>query len=201
MKITDLIMHNRLSSRITINIILIFFVFSCYVTSQSCNNQFSEWISREPCPNIHIEGATAALGSKLYLFTGFTVDPDAITPDNTGGLVATDLLDIYDVENDTWVSGDNTPVKASHLQAAAWSNPPDDDEPRFIFIAGGFIGNHPGPISKQVWRYDTINDTWTRFPDLPEERASGGLVIDNNHLLHYIGGLVDRDTSKYLYSK
>jgi hypothetical protein len=160
--------------------------------AQSCTNQFGKWIEKTNVPFPHIEGATAVINNKMYIFSGFYTDESYITPINTGGLVCSDRLDIYDPVEDKWTVGATVPFKASHIQAAGWSNPPSG-QARYIFIAGGFQGPHPGEPSEKVWRYDTVTDTFSRMADLPEKRASGGFTIDSNHLLHYIAGLKDRE--------
>jgi N-acetylneuraminic acid mutarotase len=56
-----------------------------------------------------------------------------------------------------------------------------------VYLAGGFVGNHPGPSTSNVWRYDTQGDTWTAAPDLPADRG-GGALVRLGRTLHFFGG-------------
>jgi len=78
------------------------------------------------------------------------------------------------------------PTGVTHL------NPAQDG--KTIWLAGGFKGRHPGPVTTEVWKYDSASDTWSKGPPLPEPRAGGGLAIVNRNL-HYFGGYkADRNT-------
>lgn len=60
---------------------------------------------------------------------------------------------------------------------------------------GGFIGHHPGPPTRAVWRYHIPTDQWHTGPMLPEARGSGGLAFLNGEL-HFFGGVKsDRQTN------
>src|SRR5205085_2002940 len=64
-----------------------------------------------------------------------------------------------------------------------------------VWLAGGFKGKHPGPVTAEVWKYDVASDSWAAGPPLPERRAGGGLVALGGRL-HYFGGYkADRDTN------
>jgi len=153
----------------------------------NCKNVLGQWMTGAVAPGRHMEGATAVMHNKLYIFTGWgTWNGFTLVPSND--------THVYDPQTNTWETKSKTPISASHVQAAAWLNPPSG-QARYIYLVGGFIGNNLGTATNQVWRYDTLTDRWFRMPNLPEARASGGAVIDENHVLHYIGGLkADRNT-------
>lgn len=152
-----------------------------------CILQIGDWQRVARSPVNHLEGAAAVVKDKLYLLGGYT---EAGPP-----LVPTNRVDVYNPATNIWESMVTprrpVPFSGSHMQAAVFGNK--------IFIAGGFIGNNPGPLTNQVWRYNTKKDRWKRMPDLPAMRASGGLVIIGRNL-HYIGGLRNRrkDTGTHL---
>lgn len=130
-------------------------------------------------PAFHVEGANAAIDGKFYLFTGF--DSNALTAGNR--------VDVYNPATDVWETVANPrnpmPFAASHIHAVS--------DGLYVWIAGGFYGNHPSITpSNQVWRYDVFNDLWTTSPlwNMPEARASGALVR-NGRSLHFIAGLSD----------
>ncbi len=56
-----------------------------------------------------------------------------------------------------------------------------------IYILGGYVGNHPGGSTDQVWIYDTIADNWSAGTSLPEDRGGGGAAILGRKL-YYFGG-------------
>jgi len=156
----------------------------------SCN-KLGPWMPGKSAAVVHSEGASAVLGNKLYIFSGFQG-----TELNCGN-----RLDIYDITTDSWTQGSNFPISIgiSHMQAAAWTKPPNGVA-RSIFMAGGFPGPNGGPAVNQVWRYDVFDNRYYDMPPLPEKRASGAVVIDSNHKLHYIGGLyTDRVTNSDIH--
>jgi N-acetylneuraminic acid mutarotase len=68
---------------------------------------------------------------------------------------------------------------------------------RYIFAAGGqYGGGIPGRPSSDVWRYDTVDDLWTRdvLPDLPEDRYGGAMSFTDNKLYFFGGDRPDRVT-------
>jgi hypothetical protein len=155
---------------------------------------------------MHQEGQpTQVVNNRLYVAAAY----------GTNDLETTTTLDVYDPMEDSWTTTPTpTPFNASHMQSAT--------DGRFIFmIAGlyifyrqtcinftltaqlnlhtGFRGKHPGPTTRLCYRYDTLNDSYTALPDLPENRASGAVFLDHKKMLHYVGGLVDRlaDSNKH----
>lgn len=151
-------------------------------TDPNCIITFGPWQTAAPAPHDHLEGATAVVDNKLYVFSGFGTPPATLDP--------TDRIDVYDPVTDTWETATTprnpTPFKLSHIQATT--------DGRFVWFAGGFVGKHPGPPTDKVWRYDTVTDKWWAGPPLPALRASGAFVRIGRQL-HYIGGLsTDRNT-------
>ena len=134
-----------------------------------------EWKKAAPSPWARVESPTAVVAGKLYLFGGFT--------DTLG---ASDQLDVYDPATDAWTRLKDMPTRVTHLNPAA--------DGQTIWFAGGFKGKHPGPVTAEVWKYDSTSDTWTAGPPLPEPRAGGGLEVVGRKL-HYFGGYkADRQT-------
>ncbi len=151
---------------------------AAFTTDPTCTQEIGTWQTVTASPNNHIEGASAVVNGKIYLLTGFG--------SFSGTLHASNKVSVYDPATDTWETRPNpTPLEASHIQGAA--------EGQYIWVAGGFVGSSPGTVTDQVWRYDTINDSWLAGPSLPEPRASGGVVVLGRNL-HYISGLIDRRT-------
>lgn len=129
-----------------------------------------------PIPRIEAPGRVVA--AKLYLLGGF----------HTGTLAATTEVDVYDPATGAWTPGAAMPAAVTHAGVAV-------DEPR-IWLAGGFLGDHPGPVVDDVWVYDTSTDSWSSGPPLPVPRASGAMARLEREL-HFFGGVSsDRDTDQ-----
>ncbi len=134
------------------------------------------WKLGTPQPVARLESAGIVIGENLYVFGGFYFR-----------LKASQRVDVYDPQQNTWARLADMPTPVTHVSAVL------DD--RFVWFAGGFVGDHPGPVTQQVWRYDTITDRWTAQVPLPENRASGGFQR-LGRTLHYFGGFAsDRDTT------
>ena len=41
------------------------------------------------------------------------------------------------------------------------------------WIVGGFVGDHPGPATDEVWRYSMADDTWEAGPPIPAPGGGG----------------------------
>jgi|GEM_PF-1920622 len=129
-------------------------------------------------PQATYEGTYVQHDGKIYAAGGFYV-----------GLLATDAFYIYDLVSDSWTRGATLPEPVSHAIAIV------DAQTDSMWLAGGFVGNHPGVATDHVWRYDIALDTWSPAPSLPQFRA-GGAMIQIQRTLHYIGGVgIDRNTT------
>ena len=135
-----------------------------------------EWKKGAPSPFARVETPSAVVDGKLFLFGGFTDD-----------LQASNQLDVYYPANDSWTRKKDMPTRLTHLNAVL--------DGGTIWLAGGFKGKHPGPVTNEVWKYDLALDAWTPGPPLPESRGGGGLALLEK-TLHYFGGYkADRDTN------
>lgn len=118
-------------------------------------------------PRFEAQGLT--LDGKLYVFGGFYNDR----------IQATLQSDVYDPATNTWTRLTPLPEKLTHAGQAT--------DGRLIYLAGGFVGNHPGGSSHKLWVYDVAANSWSEGPRMPAKRGGGALV----HLggaLHYFGG-------------
>lgn len=137
--------------------------------------QFEE---RAPQPIARFESGAAVVGGRLYVM---------------GGHAGTDLhatreVFSYHLASDSWQRHADMPSPVTHWNAAV-------QEERWIWVVGGYEGDHPGHAVRASWRYDTLRDAWQEGPPLPELRASGGLAQLGGRL-HYFGGLgADRSTN------
>lgn len=135
------------------------------------------WDSQSPAPIRRVEGPSAVVDGKVYVFGGFY----------DSALRATEQVHVYDPGTDLWTRRADMPVALTHGALAV------DD--RTVWILGGFSGNHPGPVIADTFRYDTVTDTWSSGPSLPAPRGSGGAARLGRNL-HYFGGVsTDKEVS------
>jgi N-acetylneuraminic acid mutarotase len=136
------------------------------------------WATKAWCPLVRFEAVGGAAAGKLFQFSGYyTVGAK---------ILATRECDAYDPVTDKWSSIASIPQAISHCgQVADTDNP---NQPIF-WLAGGFLGDHPGPSTNEVWKYDIKNNVWSAGPSLPGPRA-GGALVKLGRELHYYGGTV-----------
>lgn len=120
-----------------------------------------------PVPVFEAQGIVVA--NKLYVFGGFYTD-DA---------QAFDQSYIFDPKDNSWVANVPLPEPITHGGMTA-------DETN-IYMAGGFVGSHPGPMTNHVWKFDTTTSVWSQMTPLPKEIAAGALVRVGRNL-HFFGG-------------
>jgi N-acetylneuraminic acid mutarotase len=123
------------------------------------------------------ENARAVIDGQLYLIGGFW----------TGDPKATNRVESIDLTTGSWRRFKDMPVPLTHANAVVMDG--------VIWLAGGFEGDHPGPATARVWRWDVKADVWSEGPPLPAPRASG-VLAEVGGTLHYFGGyLPDRNTN------
>lgn len=136
-----------------------------------------EWASAANGPLARLEAPSLKVDGRMLLFGGFQA-----------GLKATPRVHAYDPATNAWSSLASMPTAVTHAGVAL------DD--RTVWVAGGFVGNHPGPVTSAVWSYDVDLDLWQSRPSLPAPRGSGGLFVIAREL-HFVGGVdVDRNTDR-----
>ncbi|NWG47304.1 MAG: hypothetical protein HXY25_12270 [Alphaproteobacteria bacterium] len=128
------------------------------------------FVPAAPQPMARIASAPAVVGERIYFLGGFA-DPR---------LRETLEIYSYDPKADEWRTHPDMPVGTNHVMPAVV-------EDRYIWIAGGFRGSHPGTATDAVFRYDTVTERWEEQVPLPAPRASGALVHVNGRL-HFFGG-------------
>jgi N-acetylneuraminic acid mutarotase len=128
------------------------------------------WKTAVSSPVGRYEAAGGIINGKLYVLGGY-INQD---------IHATPRSDVYDPIRNTWTQLDDMPVTLTHCgQAIEGTN---------LWIAGGFVGDHPGDATSDVWKYDAIANNWTKGPSLPLPRGSGALAL-RGRFLHFFGGL------------
>jgi N-acetylneuraminic acid mutarotase len=140
------------------------------------------WSPAAPQPIGVAEAQGRALNGKLYVFGGFDKQKRCCTP--------TDRAQVYDPETDTWTPLAPLPPMNNTGNGGVTHAGMATDGTDFFF-AGGYTANHSGTGqifgTKEVWRYNVAEDSYTRLPDLPVERAAGQLEYLDGRL-HFFGG-------------
>jgi N-acetylneuraminic acid mutarotase len=127
------------------------------------------WSLVSTVPQTHFESSAAVWRDRLYVFGGFW----------NASLEASARVDIWDPESGKWSRAADMPHPTTHRNAL-----PVGDT---IWFAGGFEGDHPGPVTDRVLGYVPATDVWFEGPPLPFVRGAGALVADGRRL-HYFGG-------------
>jgi N-acetylneuraminic acid mutarotase len=134
------------------------------------------WAVTDEVPFVTYEASPIVIDGRLFVFGGFS-DVER----NASGAVR-----VFDPATRSWSTRTEMPGARTHVNAVLVG--------RTVWLAGGFLGQHPGAATDEVLLYDVDADSWTRGPALPAKRASGALFLLGNRL-HYAGGfLEDRDT-------
>lgn len=134
------------------------------------------WSPAAPAPIGRFEAQSAVVGDRLYVVGGYT-DASIIPRDYS--------LHAYDPQTDTWTALPDAPRPLTHAGVTS-------DE-RYIYFAGGVVGaTDPRVLAKfdaiaEVWRFDTVTETWSALPDLPQPRGAGALELVGR-TLHFFGG-------------
>lgn len=144
--------------------------------AQAAPTTLFTWKAVASAPLTRAEAQGAAVGSKLYVLGGFY--------DTT--LRATVRADVYNLATNTWVRIADVPEPLTHAAQAV--------DGTTLYLVGGYVGNNPGPSSERVWKYDTVNNTWSAGVSLPAQRG-GGAVVRVGRQLHFVGGATRSNSS------
>ncbi len=145
-------------------------------SSPSSLNAAYDWSQKSDGPFARYEGDGAIVNGKLYIFGGYI---------NTQ-IQATTRSDMYDPSTGKWTRIADMPEPLTHTGVAVHGTT--------IWLVGGFLGDHPGPGTTHVWRYNTLSNTCSRGPALPEARGAGAAAMDGD-VLHFFGGLTHASSS------
>lgn len=84
------------------------------------------------------------------------------------------------LEKAKWERMSDMPSSITHMAQAVSGN---------LFCgAGGYWASHPGHSVSNVLCYDATRDYWWKLPNLPGDRAGGGLIIRGRTLIYAGGG-------------
>lgn len=133
-----------------------------------------KWTQVANAPVGRAEPESAVVNGRLYAFSGYT--DEHWQPIRR--------VDRYDLATNTWTRMADMPVGVTHAATAVVGTK--------VWLAGGYaervgtIGNQDISIDS-VWIYDTVANTWSAGPSLPQARGSGGLGLIGNTLYFTAG--------------
>lgn len=152
------------------------------VTGASSDFTTLAWSPAAPQTDRVAEAQGRAVNGKLYVFGGFDSRKRCCTP--------TERAQVYDPETDTWTPiAPLPPMNGTDHGGVTHAGMATDGTD--LYLAGGYTANNSGTGqifgTQEVWRYNVADDSYTRLPDLPVDRAAGQLEYLNGKL-HYFGG-------------
>ena len=112
------------------------------------------------------ECAVAKSGRQVYVMGGFVE-----------GLNTVPLVDIYDVDSDTWSAGPPLPIAPNHAMAAAHDG--------IVYHLGGYLVALDQPTDRAL---ALVDGAWVDLPPMPEPRAAGAAEFFGNKL-YVVGGV------------
>lgn len=136
-------------------------------------------------PYSNSEGQSEVVGGKMYTFGGFDSRKECCSP-----TARAYVFDLGSTNTNKWSRISNMPgqngTPYGGVTHAGFTTDGED-----IYWAGGYTANAVGNGqifgTKEVWRYDVSDDSYSRLRDLPVERAGGQLEYLNGKL-YYFGG-------------
>lgn len=167
---------------------------SAYMLDLSAIADADAKLKWQTLPEIPGEGrilsTAAASGTKVYLFGGATLKPNA-----QGGAERKNLTEVlcFDTADGQWLDKNKAPVADMPAPVVACANPAPAREGKILLI-GGDDGSHYGkaPEShagqlKSVYLYDTQNNTWEKGTNWPVGVATVPAVLLGDKLLTISG--------------
>lgn len=162
-----------------INLLVLFFLFSCVSKTKIKNSTNKNWIpvvtSDNSKPLKRHEAAFVNVRDKFYLLGGRRVQN----------------VSIFDTKTKQWTKGAKPPLEMHHFQPVVYKND--------IYIIGALTGRYPSetPI-KHIYIYKTESDSWIKGDAIPAERLRGstGNIIKNG-IIYISCGIKDGHKSDH----
>lgn len=131
--------------------------YACVISTEVC-----EAIAQVPVDEGRLASAAIRVGSKIYIFGGYTVAEDG-AEDSTPEVLA------FDPEDESYARVADMPTPVDDMVVLSYQD-------RYIYLVSGW--HDQGNVSL-VQLYDTQTDRWTQataFPGLPVFGHAGGIV-------------------------
>ena len=127
----------------------------------------AEWRVISHANEMRFEMMSAFYDGELIVLNGFNKDIDLVNS-----------VEVYDPQNNNWTQLDSTEAGLQNAVTHAAYIVVDNE----LWVFGGRVGDHPGPVSDKVWIYHLEEHTWRTGPNLPQPFAGGGAALVNNQI-------------------
>ena len=115
------------------------------------------------------DGTTFTIGNKVYCGTGLQV-----------GWTCTNDFYAFDLVSETWST--IAPMPSTMERQYAFSSSISDEG----FVFGGI--NDAGDFLNDLWKYNSISNSWLQLASMPAEGRSGGVTFVLDNKLYIVGG-------------
>ena len=129
------------------------------------------WTSKAPMPTARHHAGSAVVDGKLYVIGGRV--------NGISHTININVNEMYDPENDRWITLEPMPSKRSGISAAASVNNSS------IYVFGG---EEPSKTFNNNEKYDTKSNKWTSEPPMLTPRHGLGAVAIDDDKIYVIGG-------------
>ncbi|MTB51188.1 kelch-like protein [Lewinella sp. W8] len=127
-------------------------------------------------PTARHEAAFVAVNDRAYLLGGRGIKP----------------VNIYDLKENTWTSGDTSPVEIHHFQPVVYNEE--------IYLLGAMTGGYPGETPlPEIYIYSPASNSWRTGATIPEGRRRGGagaVLVDGK--IYLVCGIQDGHRSGHV---
>jgi N-acetylneuraminic acid mutarotase len=125
-----------------------------------------------PTPRSEVAGVIVG-GEHIYVIGGFWMPSNATRPGKTN------LVEVYNIKNNTWSSVTQLPEKTDHVGAAEYNGK--------IYVVGGSVGKENNRSNK-LFIFDPSINKWKEAKPMPTARAAlTANFIDG--ILYAVGGI------------
>ena len=157
--------------RIAVLFLLIMaFSFTKSIAQTTTATPESFWTAGAPMPTPRTEVTAAVLKDDIYVIGGF---------DGSGQV--TDIVEVYDIANNTWTKAAPLPEPLHHTAAASYDGK--------IYVVGGYTA--PWSPTNKLFIYDPLQNKWQEGKPMPTARGALNVNFVNG-TLYAIGGSSDR---------
>ena len=162
--------------------IFILGITNSFSYSQTANSY--NWSTVASQPVIVNEALGKAVNGKLYSFGGFDSQ-------KSPNFTPTKRAYVFDPITNVWSSIADLPHTPNGANFGGVTHAGITTDGSNIYIAGGYTSNSAGTGqifgTNQVWKYNILQNTYSKLPDLPVNTSAGQLEYYNGKL-HLIGG-------------
>jgi len=150
--------------------IIVFIVFGCSSTTDNHSEESSayriEWVKRADLPLPHRNGKAVACRGKIY--------------EQKIPAVATDSIEVYDIERNEWEMGKPLREARQGVQVAAVDG-------KLYAIGGAYDHRKNYALSSAFERYDFESETWESLPAMPVAVLGPGIAVFEDKIF-VVGG-------------